>query len=125
MFIQDGEKQFLALNYFFHLPSQPVKIWMTYIFSLHLLFSALVPCSIFDNCEASSCAEQASDTDQHKDCNSCSPFSICSSASGVIIPTTTSLIQPPELLHSPIYGEYQFSSNVEYHASFFQPPRAA
>jgi hypothetical protein len=119
------EKQLLVVNCFFDLPSQPVKNWMAYILSLYILFSALVPCSIFDKCEASACTEQGSDTDQHNDCNSCSPFSICSSVSGVIISTTTSLIQPPEFLYSPTYGEYHFSSNGDYHSSLFQPPRLA
>ena len=123
IFLYYGQEQLSAVSYFFDLPSQPVKNWMAYILSLYIVFSALVPCSIFDKCEASACTEQGSDSDQHKDCNSCSPFSVCSSGSGVIIPTITSLMQPPEFLYSRIYGDYQFSSKADYHSSFFKPPR--
>jgi len=98
---------------------------MAYILSLYILFSALVPCSIFDKCEGSECTEQRSETDNHTDCNNCSPFSICSSVSGAIFHTTNLLVQPPDFLDSPTYSEYHFSSQLEYHSIFFQPPRQA
>ncbi|MFL5789348.1 MAG: DUF6660 family protein [Flavisolibacter sp.] len=45
--------------------------------SFYILFNGVVPCSVFDNCQEYS--ELRTSSDHKKNCNKCSPFSICSS----------------------------------------------
>jgi hypothetical protein len=105
------------------LPLHPVKTLIAYILAFYILFSAVVPCSIIDNCEEEEHTEQTSNTDHKKDCSNCSPFSICSSASGFTINSVSTFLEPVEFYNSPSYSEYNFSSKSEYYSSLFQPPR--
>ncbi len=100
-----------------------MKKWIAYILSFYILFSAVVPCSIFDNCEEGENTEQTSNTGHKKDCNDCSPFSICSAAHGFTDNSNHPVIEPIDVYSSLSYGEYYFSFKSEYHASLFQPPR--
>ena len=108
---------------FLQLPLHPVKTLIAYILAFYILFSAVVPCSIIDNCEEQEHTGQTSNTDHKKDCSNCSPFSICSSASGFPLNTVTTSLEPVEFYNSPAYSEYNFLSKSEYHSSLFQPPR--
>lgn len=109
----------------FKLPLRSVKILITYILAFYILFSAVVPSSIIDNCEEEDCTEQTSKTDQEEDCANCSPFSICASCHGFTLNTVYTAIQPVAFNTSPAYGVYKFSSKSEYHPTLFQPPRVA
>ncbi|MBD0287067.1 MAG: hypothetical protein ICV79_16805 [Flavisolibacter sp.] len=100
-----------------------MKEWIGYILSLYILFCAVVPCTIMDNCEQSKHSEQASNTDTKKDCNNCSPFSMCASCHGFTLSTVTTAIEPVAFNRSPSYSDYYSSSKSEYYSRFFQPPR--
>ena len=106
----------------YHLPLQPVKTWVAYILTFYILFSAVVPCSMIDNC-GEECTEQTSDSDHKKDCNNCSPFSICASASGFTLNSISTSLELITFKNSPTHSEYYFSSKSEYYSSLFQPPR--
>ncbi len=105
------------------LPLHPVKKGIAYILAIYILLSAVVPCSIIDNCEEEEHTEQTSNSEHEKDCNNCSPFSICSSASGFTLTAANTSLEPVEFHNSPTYSEYCFSSKSEYYPSLFQPPR--
>ncbi|MFN2439754.1 MAG: DUF6660 family protein [Chitinophagaceae bacterium] len=96
---------------------------LAYILSFYILFSAVVPCSIIDNCEEEEDREQTSNSNHKKDCNNCSPFSICSYASGFILNGVNITLEPVVFHNSPTYSEYYFSSKSEYYPNLFQPPR--
>jgi hypothetical protein len=100
-----------------------MKKCIGYILFLYILFCAVVPCTIIDNYEDES-TEQTSHKNTNKDCNNCSPFSICSPSPGFTIGAITTTIAPviPETLL--VYSNYYFSFKSEYYSSFFQPPRS-
>lgn len=123
--LQQRYKHSFVINYSFKLPLHPVKTWIAYILSLYILFCAVVPCSIIDNCEDDQKTEQTSKQEDDKDCNNCSPFSICSSCHGFTINTVTASIEPVVFHTSPNYSDYNVSSKSEYYPSLFQPPRVA
>ena len=105
------------------LPLPTVKNFIAYILAFYVLFSAIVPCTFFDNCEEEEHTEQTANNHHEKDCSGCSPFSVCSSASGFTFNTITTSVEPVEFYYSPTYGEYYFSSKSGYYSSLFQPPR--
>jgi len=107
----------------FSLPLRRMKKWIAYILSFYILFSAVVPCSIFDKCEDDQHIEQTSNKEQRKDCNNCSPFSFCSSTHGFTQSTINTSIETVQFNTLPTYSDYHFSSISEYHSSLFQPPR--
>jgi hypothetical protein len=90
---------------------------------LYILFSTVVPCSVFDNCGQEEHTGQASHTDHTKDCNGCSPFSICSAAHGFTISSNMPSVKPLQWHSSPAYGELYLSFTSAYYSSYFQPPR--
>ncbi|MES1216794.1 MAG: DUF6660 family protein [Bacteroidota bacterium] len=100
-----------------------MKRWIVYILSFYILFSAVVPCSIFDKCEKDQYKEQSSNKQPKKDCDDCSPFSFCSQTHGFTVNTINTSIGLLEFNTSPIYSNYYFSFLPGYHSSFFQPPR--
>ena len=120
--LQRYNKHRFVLKYLFELLLHPLKTVITYILSLYILFSAVVPCSVFDNCEDQTHTEQSSNSDHRKDCNNCSPFSICSSASGFTFNNENTSLEPVVFHNSPSYNDYYFSSKSEYYSSLFQPP---
>ena len=99
-----------------------MKSLIAYLLSFYILFSAVVPCSIVDNCEEDP-TEKTSGSDNEKNCNNCSPFSICNAASGFTLSSENITLIPLMLYNSPTYSEYYFSSKSEYYPSLFQPPR--
>jgi len=100
-----------------------MKKWIAFILSLYLLFSAIVPCSIFDNCEQNENTQQTSDTDHKKDCGGCPPFSICSATHGFTINSRTPLMEPIQFYPTSSYSQFYSSFKSEYYSSYFQPPR--
>ena len=122
--LQHWYKHSFVLHYLFKLPLQPVKRWVGYILSLYVLFCAVVPCTIIDNCEDDQKTEQTSKQEEKKDCNNCSPFSICSASHGFTLATIGTTVEPIVFNSSPAYSDYYFSAKSEYHPSLFQPPRA-
>jgi hypothetical protein len=100
-----------------------VKKWIAYILCLYIMFSAVVPCSIFDKCEEIRHTEQASKSFPVKDCNNCSPFSVCAAAHGFTITHENFSIETFAFNSPLFYNEYDFSSKPGYYFSHFQPPR--
>lgn len=98
---------------------------IAYILSFYILVSALVPCSLFDNCEEKVYSEQAAASFPENDCNDCSPFSICSIGHGLAINTQTFLAEPLIVFTSIIYREIDYSTQSSYYFTHFQPPRIA
>ncbi|WP_394350034.1 DUF6660 family protein [Agriterribacter humi] len=94
------------------------------ILAIYILFSAVVPCSFFDNCEEEQSTAGSAGSDHKKDCSNCSPFSICSSAPGFTLNTISTSFEPVAFNNSPAYSEYCFSFKSGYYSSLFQPPRA-
>jgi len=121
--LQQCYKHSFVINYPFKLPLHPVKTWIAYILSLYILFCAVVPCSIIDNCEDDQKTEQTSKQGENRDCNNCSPFSICSSCHGFTFNTVTAPIEPVAFHTSLTYSDYNVTSKSEYYSSLFQPPR--
>ena len=121
--LQPRYKHSFVVSKSFKLPLQPVKKWIAYILSFSILFCVVVPCSIFDNCEEKEHTEQTSGSDHKKDCNDCSPFSICSSAPGFTFCAVATSLEPVVFYNSPVYSEYCISSPSAYYSSLFQPPR--
>jgi hypothetical protein len=109
----------------FNLPLHLLKKWITYISFLYIVVSALIPCSFFDKCEEESYIEQTSGSDHENDCNDCSPFSACSSASGFPIDNEITSLDTLFFYTSQCYNEFHSSSKSEYYQSLFQPPRVA
>jgi hypothetical protein len=100
-----------------------MKKWISYLLAFYILFSAIVPCSIFDNCEDEHQTQQSSKPLPVKDCNNCSPFSICASAHGFIINFEALTLEPAAFYNSSSYSEYYLSTKSEYFFTHFQPPR--
>jgi hypothetical protein len=98
-----------------------VKI-LAYILSFYILFSAVVPCSIFDKCDNEKQTAETSKSFPVQDCNNCSPFSICA-AHGFTIQLERILFAPLTFNTSPSYIEYYFSAKPGYYFTHFQPPR--
>ena len=103
----------------------PVKNWITYIFSFYILLSAVVPCSIFDQCEEEEHLEQAKGSDEEQECSNCSPFSSCSSTAGFTVTSLSISTEPVDCFNSPTSDLYHFPSRSEYYPKLFQPPRVA
>jgi hypothetical protein len=101
-----------------------MKKCIGYILFLYILFCALVPCTFNNKCDSEGCTEQTSRKDANRDCNSCSPFSICSFSGGFTIGTIATLTVPDLCQISLVYKDYYFSYKPAYYASHFQPPRA-
>jgi hypothetical protein len=93
-----------------------------YILAFYVLLNAVVPCSIFDNCEKEQLTGQNSHKDHKKDCSDCSPFSICA-AHGFTISTNTVSVKPEEFYTSSSYKAFYFSPRQAYLSRLFQPPR--
>jgi hypothetical protein len=100
-----------------------VKNFIAYILAFYVLVSAIVPCSIIDNCEEEQVTEQTSHQEENKDCDNCSPFSICASSSGFTLNTTIATIESIAFSTVHSYSDYYVSSKSEYHSRLFQPPR--
>jgi hypothetical protein len=96
---------------------------IAFILSFYILFSAVIPCSVFDNCQGEEHTAGSSGSEQRKDCNGCSPFSICSAAQGFTVTNNTPSIEPAEFYFPPSYGNFHFSFTSEYFSNLFQPPR--
>ncbi|MBS1741733.1 MAG: hypothetical protein JST81_01755 [Bacteroidetes bacterium] len=93
------------------------------IFSLYILFSAIVPCTFFDNCGEEHNTEQTPGKNQKKECDNCSPFCSCSTTYGFTLNIVHSL---PTILiaYKPVvYPVYQCSPASAYTSGYFQPPR--
>jgi hypothetical protein len=95
---------------------------IAYILSFYILFCAIAPCYLFDNCEET---EQYANTKSKpvEDCNSCSPFSTCSSCHGFSFSQTSLEIEPLVFHSEPVFANNSFSSKSGYPNQFFQPPR--
>lgn len=101
-----------------------MKTWCGYILFLYILFSAIVPCTIIDDCVRGEGTEQASGNGSaKKDCCACSPFSICSSNHGFTLHTVTTTWEPVVIRISPTYRNYNCSLASSDPESPFQPPR--
>ncbi len=95
---------------------------IAYILSFYILLSAIVPCSLFDDCEEEN-AEQTSASFPEKDCNDCSPFSICSTGHGFAINLESQLTEPLVVYTPVLYREINYSAKSGYYFTHFQPPR--
>lgn len=100
-----------------------VKNYIAFILAFYILFSATVPCSIFDNCEEREQAGQTPYSDHKKDCNNCSPFSTCASAPGFTISPAYPGIGIAIFDGTTEFGELTVSPGAEYYSTLFQPPR--
>ena len=100
-----------------------MKKCIGYILLLYVLFCTLVPCTFIDKCDSKGCTERTSRKDANKDCNNCSPFSICSSSHGFTMGAMATLTDPVLLQNSPVYSDYYFSFKPAYYSTHFQPPR--
>ena len=98
-----------------------LKSCITYILSFYILFCAVVPCSMFDNCEEEHTG-QTSRPLPLKECNGCSPFSTCSSANSFIISHEVISALSFAFPGKPSHNRYPFAFKSEYYFSFFQPP---
>ena len=96
---------------------------LAYILTFYVLFCTVVPCTLFDKCEEQEQTTQSSKSNPSKDCNNCSPFSICASCHGFTINYECVNLIPLEFPFKQSYNNYYFSSKSEYYFSFFQPPR--
>ncbi len=104
-----------------------------FILSFIVLFNAVVPCTLVDNCEqeelvakcCDNCEQEESghEEDEKSDCNDCPPFSICSTAYEFNVANNYTTATPVLPYSSNKYYEYSFSLNSEFSASLFQPPR--
>ncbi len=95
-----------------------------YILSFYILLSAAVPCNLFDNCEGEEHPETSASFPE-KDCNDCSPFSICSTGHGFAINFESLLAEPLVVFTSVLYREIKYSAHSDYYVIHFQPPRIA
>ena len=102
------------------------------ILSLVILFNAVVPCSVVDNCEQeeiaatccdTGCGKEAPEPPEDKDCNDCPPFSICSPAYEFTAASNYATQAPGIPNSSMEFFENNLSLNSEYYSSLFQPPR--
>src|SRR6185436_12022483 len=100
-----------------------MKKWIACILTLYIFFIAIIPCSIFDKCEEDQLIEQSSNKVPKRDCNDCSPFSICSPSYGFTVNTINTSVAPVEFNNLLLYSDYYLSFTSEYYSSFFQPPR--
>jgi hypothetical protein len=96
--------------------------WLAYILSFYILFSAVVPCSLLDNCEEEY-ENQTSASYPAKECKECSPFSICSIRHGFAIHVESLLTEPLVVFTSVLYREIIYSAISAYYFTHFQPPR--
>jgi hypothetical protein len=87
------------------------------------MFIAVVPCSIFDKCEEVEHTTQTSKSFPLKDCNNCSPFSVCAAAQGFAVTHESFSLETFAYNSDLLYGEHNFSSKPGYYFSHFQPPR--
>jgi hypothetical protein len=97
---------------------------LAYILSFYILFCAVAPCYLFDNCESSEQYETRKE-DPLKDCNNCSPFSTCSSCHGFAFGQEAMTVLPLVFNVQQVYADQSFSFSEGYDVSFFQPPRSA
>jgi uncharacterized protein DUF6660 len=96
---------------------------MVRILSVYILFTAVVPCSIFDKCDGARDLEQHSKNEQKKDCNDCCPFCVCSTAHNFNLSNGHNALEPFIVATPVTYGRPYPSFISEYFSSFFQPPR--
>jgi hypothetical protein len=101
----------------------PMKKWLGYILGLYVLFSAVIPCAIVDNCDEGEKTEQRSGHEENDNCDNCPPFCNCSSGHGFTFNTLAVTIAPADLYTGAKYNFYNISSKSDYYSSFFQPPR--
>lgn len=96
---------------------------IAFILSLVMLFSTVVPCSVFDRCEDEVCTEQSPDT-KDKSCKDCPPFSMCS-AGNEYVANNNLIIQRPETHFPALTTFIDLNSFIDsdYHPTLFQPPR--
>lgn len=118
----DGTEAVTHLPVYLSLPR--MKKCSGYILFLYVLFCTVVPCTMIDNCDSKGCTEQTSRKDTNKDCNNCSPFSICSSYHGFTTGTVATTIDPIFPQNTSVFRDYYFSFKPAYYSSHFQPPRA-
>ena len=104
------------------LPLHLMRI-LAYILSFYILLSAVVPCSLFDNCESEDHTEQGSGSFPVNGCNHCSPFSTCAAGHGFTINLVNISFELLKGNTSLSYGEYCFSAKPGYLFLYFQPPR--
>jgi len=100
-----------------------MKKWLGYILSVYILLSAIVPCSLFDDCEGDQQTEQQSKKPADKDCTACTPFCLCSSAHNFTHNKMNAAIAPVTSISEQQYSEYSSSPVSAYRSSLFQPPR--
>lgn len=100
-----------------------MKKWFGYLLSLYILLCTVVPCTLLDECTDEPNTEQTSHNDTRKDCNSCSPFSVCSSYHGFTLITILTNVAPAGAGEPPACTDYCFSSTFGYYSTLFQPPR--
>jgi len=100
-----------------------VKKWIAYLLFLYILLCAVVPCSLLDECEAQDNVPQTSQSTSKKDCNGCSPFSVCAEACGFTMDTENISIAPIALYQSSSYCDYCFTLKSTHFFAHFQPPR--
>ena len=110
---------YFSFNYLYLI----VKRWFTYILLFYLLFTTLVPCSIFDRCEDGQQATQTAGRESKKDCSNCSPFCVCSPAYCFTYNQINPSIEPLTIQTLLTYGDRYVSSKTDYYFDFFRPPR--
>ena len=86
------------------------------------MLSAIMPCCMFDKCEELNATTETSKSYPLKDCNNCSPFSVCA-AQGFMVTHENITVEPADDVASLHYNHYNFSSKPGYYFSHFQPPR--
>ena len=87
-----------------------------------MIFSAVIPCSFFDQCEDNVTEHQECAKDE-QECKGCSPFSICSPQQGYAYSTTSYSIVLGSTNSRTDYNKFIVGSESDYHPSLLQPPR--
>jgi hypothetical protein len=103
----------------------PVKRLTGCILSLYLLLSAVLPCTIIDDCEVVTHTEQTAGKSTEDDCRNCSPLSTCSQAPGFTADYISIGLHPLMLPFTPVYTDHCAFFKSEYYPRFLQPPRMA
>ena len=96
--------------------------WFACLLSFYILFSTVVPCCFIDNCDEEY-TEKSSTSSPQKDCNNCSPFSICANSYGFTINVESFITEPLVAYTLVLYREYNYPAQSAYSFPHFQPPR--
>ncbi len=97
---------------------------MGYILVFYLMASAVIPCSVLDNCEDEvKTAHQYGPEGKEHECKNCSPFSICSPLQG-FYPGSISYTANLHLTVFEIdYNHFIAGLVSDYYPTLLQPPR--